>query len=193
MSATPTPDLLELSELPALGLSRRRLTGLLDEGAYERIGPGQYLRAGAADDTTAAWMAIASKRPEATLCLLTAASLHDLTDEIPSRSHIAIPRGRKPIAAHTAPIAWHSFDPHTFEIGRREYQLPGGRTIGLYSPERTIIDLFRLRHEWGSDLAVEALKRWLHTSGGSSSALLAQATRFPKAKPAIRHALEILL
>jgi len=193
MSTAPAPDLLELSELPTLGLSRRQLAGLLDEGAYERIGPGQYLRAGAADDTTAAWMAIASKRPEATLCLLTAASLHDLTDEIPSRSHIAVPRGRKTIAAYLAPISWHSFDPETFEIGRLEHQLPGGRTIGLYSPERTIIDLFRLRHEWGNDLAIEALKRWLRTSGGSPSALLTQATAFPKAKPALRHALEILL
>lgn len=193
MDATMMPDLLESGALSESGLSRRQLANLLEQGRYERIAPGQFLRSGVADDTTAAWMAIASKRPEATLCLLTAASIHDLTDEIPSRSHIAIPRGRKPITVRTASVSWHSFDPGTFEIGRSQHSLSAGRTIGLYSPERTIIDLFRLRHEWGNDLAVEALKRWLRAGSSSPSTLLTLATSFPKAKPAILNALEILL
>lgn len=193
MDAATLPDLLGTSTLADAGLSRRQMRALLAQGIYERIAPGQFLRAGAADDTTAAWLAIAAKRPEATLCLLTAASLHDLTDEIPSRSHIAIPRGRKPVAADVAPVLWHSFDAATFDIGRDTHPLPGGRSIGLYSPERTLIDLFRLRHAWGSDLAVDALKRWLRVPGSSPSGLLTQATAFPQAKPALRDALEILL
>ncbi|MFI5624106.1 hypothetical protein ACIA03_11640 [Nocardioides sp. NPDC051685] len=187
------PDLLGYQDLPGAGLTRRQLERMVEAGEYERIAPGRFLRVGATDDTTAAWMAIASKRPQATLSLLTALSIHDLTDEIPTRSEIAIPRGTKPVTVWTAPIAWHHFDTSTFDIGRTEYALPGGKTIGLYSPERTIIDLFRLRHDWGSDLAVGALKRWLRGPGNSPSKLLALATRFPKGKPALQNALEILL
>ena len=132
-------------------------------------------------------------RPQATLCLLTALSIHDLTDEIPARSNIATPRGAKPLTAWTAPIAWHHFDAATFDIGRAEHALPDGRAIGIYDPERTIIDLFRLRHEWGSDIAIDSLKRWLCVRKSSSSQLLVMADNFPKAKPALQNALEILL
>lgn len=41
---------------------------------------------------TAAWMVIRVRRPEATLCLLSALTLHDLTDDVPARSEIAISR-----------------------------------------------------------------------------------------------------
>lgn len=193
MDASLLPDLLGYKDLADAGLTRREFDRLIDTKEYERIAPGQFLRAGATDDTTAAWMAIAAKRPQATLCLLTALSIHDLTDEIPTRSNIAIPRGAKPLAAWSAPISWHHFDTATFDIGRTEYALPGGRTIGLYSAERTIIDLFRLSHEWGSDLAIDALKRWLRVKGNSPSRLLAIAKSFPKGRPALQNALEILL
>ncbi|WP_228373577.1 type IV toxin-antitoxin system AbiEi family antitoxin domain-containing protein [Demequina soli] len=185
--------MLRYESLADHGLTRHRLRALLGAGEYERIAPGLFLRAGEVDDTTAAWIAIAAKRPQATLCLLSALALHELTDEIPTRSHIAIPRGIQSIEAPTAPIAWHRFDAATFDIGRGEHQLPGDLSIGLYSAERTIIDLFRLRHDWGSDLAIEALKRWLRTRESSPSALLEMAASFPKAQPAIRTALEILL
>lgn len=187
------PDMLGYKDLADAGLTRRQFDRLIDAEEYERIAPGQFLRAGTTDDTTAARMAIAAKRPQATLCLLTALSIHDLTDEIPTRSNIAIPRGVKPLAAWTAPISWHHFDAASFDIGRTKYALPGEKTIGLYSAERTIIDLFRLSHDWGSDLAIEALKRWLRVKGNSPSQLLTIAKSFPKGRPALQNALEILL
>lgn len=187
------PDMLGYQDLADVGLTRRQLDRLIEAGVYERIAPGQFLRAGLTDDTTAAWMAIIAKRPQATLCLLSALSIHDLTDEIPYRSDIAIPRGTQALTIWTAPIAWHRFDAKTFKIGRTEHALPQGMMIGLYSAERTIIDLFRLRHQWGSDLAIGALKRWLRIRGNSPSSLLSMARDFPKARPALHNALEILL
>ena len=97
------------------------------------------------------------------------------------------------MTVYHAPIAWHRFDVDTFSIGRGQYALPGGMSIGLYSAERTLIDLFRLRHTWGSDLALDALKQWLRGSGNSPGSLLTMAESFPKARPAIHHALEVLL
>lgn len=193
MDAALLPDLLGYKDLADAGLTRRQFERLIETEEYERIAPGQFLRSGATDDTTAAWMAIVTKRPQATLCLLTALSIHDLTDEIPTRSNIAIPRSTKPLTAWSAPISWHHFDAATFDIGRTEHALPGGGAIGLYSAERTIIDLFRLSHEWGSDLAIDALKRWLRAKGNSPSQLLAMAKRIPKGRPALQNALEILL
>jgi hypothetical protein len=193
METVLLPDLLGYQNLAEVGLTRSQLMRLSEVGEYERIAPGQFLRTGATDDTTAAWMAIAAKRPQTTLCLLAALSIYDLTDEIPTRSNFAIPRGAKPLTIWTAPITWHHFDTATFDIGRTEYALSDKRTIGLYSAERAIIDLFRLRHDWGSDLAIDALKRWLRVRESSPSQLLAMAENFPKAKPALQNTLEILL
>ncbi|MFA5606889.1 MAG: type IV toxin-antitoxin system AbiEi family antitoxin domain-containing protein [Leucobacter sp.] len=187
------PDLLGYDDLATLGLTRYSLDRLIESGDFERIAPGLFLRSRLTDDTTAAWIAIAAKRADATLCLLSALSLHELTDEIPTRSDIAIPRGMQPVTVHHAPIAWHRFDADTFRIGRTDHALPDGSFIGLYSAERTLIDLFRLRHAWGSDLALGALKQWLHGRGNIPGSLLTMAEEFPKARPALQQALEILL
>lgn len=193
MDAAELPDLLSYDDLVRHGLTRHGLDRIVAAGIFERIAPGLFLRAGIADDTTAAWMAVTTKKSDATLCLLTALSLHELTDEIPARSDIAIPRGTHPVTVRHAPITWHRFSTDTFGIGRGDHLLPGGLSIGLYSAERTLIDLFRLRHAWGSDLALGALKQWMRRRGSSPGVLLEQAERFPKARPAIQQALEVLL
>ncbi len=193
LDGTALPDLLRYRDLDGWGLTRYRFDQMLAAGEYERIAPGMFLRAGAIDDTTAAWMALAAKKPEATICLLSAAALHELTDEIPRATDIAIPRGSQPATIRHAPITWHRFARGTFDIGRTEHRLPGGLAIGLYSPERTIIDLFRLRHDWGSDLAIGSLKRWLRGHGNSPGELLAIAQAFPTARPALQAALEVLV
>lgn len=193
METEKLPDLLQYQNLGAHGLTRYRFDQMIEDGEYERIAAGLFLRSMVTDDTTAAWTAIAIKKPDATICLLSALAIHELTDEIPTRSDIAIPRGSQSLKIPHAPIAWHRFDPHTFAIGRTAHALPGGQSIGLYSPERTIIDLFRLRHKWGSDLAIGALKRWLKERGNSPAALLDLAGDFSKARPALQNALEVLL
>lgn len=98
MDTATLPDLFGYDDLARQGLTRHRLDRLIEAGEFERISPGLFLRSGLADDTTAAWIAIAAKKPDATLCLLTALSLHELTDEIPAQSDIAIPRGTHPVS-----------------------------------------------------------------------------------------------
>lgn len=187
------PDLIRYADLPKICVSRHALEGAAQAGLYERIAPGVFSRAGIMDDTTAAWAAVAGKQHRATLCLVTAASLHDLTDEIPRQSHIAIPRGLHPVVVSHAPITWHRFGRTTFDIGREIYALPGGISIGLYCPERTVIDFFRARHEWGADYANDILKRWLSQRGHAPSMLLAMAKQFPDAYPSLLSTLEVIL
>jgi hypothetical protein len=90
-------------------------------------------------------------------------------------------------------VTWHSFAVATFDLGRDELNLREETTIGIYSPERCIIDAFRLRHLEGPETAIEALRRWLRRRGSQPATLLKMARAFPKAEPALRAALEILL
>jgi predicted transcriptional regulator of viral defense system len=187
------PDLITYQALAKTDLSRHHLEKLIAAGKYERLAPGVFVHSGVTDDTTAAWMGIASRKPTATVCLISAASIHDLTDEVPRATDIAIPRGTHPMKIDYPPIIWHSFASNTFNIGRETYKLPGDMTIGMYSAARTVIDLFKLRHDKGNDLAVEALKRWLRTRANKPSVLLDMATHFPNVRPTIQSTLEILL
>ncbi|WP_415853370.1 type IV toxin-antitoxin system AbiEi family antitoxin domain-containing protein [Sinomonas sp. G460-2] len=172
------------------GLSRSALYRAAREGRYERIARGIYLPA---DADAADWDFIeaATRRPDATVCLASALAHHDLTDSIPKALDIAIPRGSRTPAGSPS-IAWHQFDQATFEIGREEMTIPGtDLTIGIYSPERSIADAFRLRGETGYELARDALKEWLRR-GGKPANLIEIASRLPRAKGPVLRTLEAL-
>lgn len=182
------PDTFRYSE--ALDhISERQLRRLVQDGKVIVLSRGLYRKSDWLGDDDL--IEIAAKASQATLCLRSALARHDLIDDIPAEIDIAIPRGSWTPEV-TPPVRWRHFDPDTFEIGRGRLDIGGGRGIGIYSAERSIIDAFRMRHLEGGDLAVEALKRWLRR-GGQPSELLGIARSFPRALTAIRETLEILL
>jgi predicted transcriptional regulator of viral defense system len=183
-------DALTPSTADQAGLSRIGLYRGARAGRFDRIARGIYLRAEA---STADWdqLEAATRRPDATICLTSALAHHDLTDAIPAALDIAIPRGSR-TPASTGAIAWHHFDRATFEIGRKQTTIPGSiQTIGIYSPERSIADAFRLRGEVGYELARDALREWLR-HGGKAARLMDIASRLPRAKSPVLQALDIL-
>lgn len=171
-------------------LSRSALYRGARAGRWERIARGIYLPA---DASVVDWDQIeaATRRADATICLTSALAHHDLTDTIPAALDIAIPRGsRTPVS--TGAIAWHQFDRTTFDIGREQITIPGSeQTIGIYSPERSIADAFRLRNEVGYELARDALREWLRR-GGKPARLIEIASLLPRAKSPVLQALEML-
>lgn len=184
------PDAFSYGLARKRGLSDRRLRGLIADGALEHLGHGFYRKADA-PPADLDRIEIALRASEATLCLTTALSHHDLTDAIPSEIDVALPRSRRPPRVR-APARWHRFHEETFDLGRETIEIVEGLSIGIYSAERSLIDAFRLRHQEGDEIAVEALKRWLKRPGATPANLLAMAKRFPKAEPSLLHTLRIL-
>lgn len=195
MAATALPESLPAAFSYAAarrsGLSDRRLRSLRSAGLIQPLSRGLYLRRDAAP-ADLDLLEIVARAAEATLCLRSALAQHDLIDDIPSEIDVALPRGRRHPKT-SAPARWHTFDPETFHIGQNRLPLAGTLTIGLYSPERCLIDAFRLRHQEGPELAHQALKAWLRRREAQPAVLLRMAKAFPKAEPALRLALEILL
>ena len=173
------------------GISDRRLRELVAEGVIDRLGHGVYRKADA-QPADLDRVELALRAPEATLCLTSALSHHDLTDTIPSVINAALPRDQRPPSLN-APVRWHRFDARTFHLGRETVQVDQGIALGIYGAERSIVDVFRLRHQEGEELAVEALRRWLKTPGATPARLLAMARHFPKAEPSLLNTLRILV
>lgn len=170
-------------------ISERQLRRLINDGSIIGLARGLYRKSDWIGDEDL--IEITAKAPQATLCLRSALARHELIDDIPAEIDIAIPRGSW-TPETTAPVRWRHFDPDTFDLGRGQLDIDGGRSIGIYSAERSIIDAYRMRYLEGADLAHEALKRWLRR-GGQPSELLALARSFPRTQTALRETLEILL
>ena len=181
-----------LADARAAGFTKDQVYSMLERDQVERVGRGVYMRPKVLQPALTALAAATVLRDEATLCLTSALVRHDLSDAIPLTSDIALPRGtHRPVGL--SHVGWHSFDPVTFSIGRQFADAGGGVNVAIYSPERSIVDCFRLMHQEGSDVAYEALRRWLRRPGSTPAGLLKVAGDFPKALPGIRHALEVLL
>lgn len=193
MSAEPTdlPSAFTYANARDAGLSDRALATLVADGILERLGRGVYRKVTAplADHDL---IEVALRAPEATLCLVTALAQHDLTDAIPATLDVALPRSRRSPKVD-APVTWHRFQEDTFLLGRETMDVDDGVQIGVYSPERSIIDAFRLRHQIGEEVAIEALKRWLRRPGAVPAELLRLARSFPKAEPSLLRVLQVLL
>jgi hypothetical protein len=182
------PDTFRYSEALEY-ISERHLRRLFKDGKVIALSRGLYRKTEWLGDEDLVEIAI--KAPRATLCLRTALGRHDLIDDIPAEIDVAIPRGSWTPKV-SPPVRWRHFDADTFEIGRGRLDISEDRGIGIYSAERSIIDAFRMRHIEGGDLAIEALKSWLRRCGQPSE-LLHMARSFPRALPAIRRTMEILL
>lgn len=186
------PATFSYSDARAAGLSERRLYALRDSGAIEQLARGLYRRIDAVGDADPDLLEIAHRASQATLCLTTALARHGLTDTIPARIDVALPRGHRQPRTR-APVTWHAFAVDTFGIGREKLSLTEDIRIGLYGPERCIVDSFRLRHLEGPETATEALRRWLRRRGSQPATLLAMAGLFPRSEAALRSTLDILL
>jgi hypothetical protein len=172
-------------------VSDKRLYRLRDAGEIVALGGGLYRWADAppADDDL---VEIAERVAVATLCLETALARHGLIDAIPAAIDVAVPRGNARPSLR-APVRFHQFDRRTFDVGRDLLEVGARRPLGIYSAERSILDVVRLRHREGGDMAWEALRRWLARPGRSPAQLIELAQRLPRAEPALRRALEVLL
>src|ERR1700754_2861942 len=113
----PKPSSSTRQGLPAIftytaarnaGISAERLYAYRNQGLIEQIARGLY-RWADAPEVNQDFLEIACRAPRGTLCLLTALARHNLTDAIPDRIDIAIPRGTRSPALNPA-IAVHVFD-----------------------------------------------------------------------------------
>ncbi|MGL4742906.1 MAG: type IV toxin-antitoxin system AbiEi family antitoxin domain-containing protein [Dermatophilaceae bacterium] len=181
---------LRAQDASRLGMHRTTLHRRARTGSFERIARGIYRPAGAepADNDL---IEAAVKRPDAILCLASALAYHDLVDDIPDAADLAIPRGSR-IPATEGAVAWHSFARETFAVGRTGFPIPGtDLEIGIYTPERCIVDAFRLRGHHGYETGPDALREWLRR-GGKPAALIEIADQIPRAAGPLNHALEHL-
>ena len=123
------------------GIPPSRLSYYVKKKIIERVGRGVYRGVNATVDVDFQWedlVLTAKSVPSGVVCLISALSLYELTDEIPRACWIAIPH------ATTAPKRSLARFVRMRDVttGKTTMKL-GGESIAIFDRERTIIDAFR--------------------------------------------------
>ena len=150
---------------------------LRDSGELIELSRGVYRVADAPATAHLDLVAVCHRAPEGMICLNSAASFWDLSDEMPGAVHLAIARGRHRPRIAYPPTRVHVFAAATFSLGREMKDTDSEETIAISSKERTVVDLMRLRSRVGRDLALGALRRYLQGGDAMPGELLALARR----------------
>ncbi len=160
--------MVRLSEFKERGITAATLSRMSEKGLVLRLGRGLYQLADAELDTHHTLAEAAKLAPRGIICLTSALAYHGLTDTIPARIWMAIgAKDRKP-AATSIPLKFVRFGEKVLRSGIEEHVIEGVK-VRIYSPAKTVVDLFRYRQSEGRryqsspglNLAIEGLREAL--------------------------------
>ncbi|MGA5301126.1 type IV toxin-antitoxin system AbiEi family antitoxin domain-containing protein [Nucisporomicrobium flavum] len=171
------PSTFTTGQARAAGLHPRDLYAAREGGGLIELSRGVFRRADAPAAAHPDLLAVSLRAPRAVVCLLSAAAVHDLTDEIPMAVQIAVPRRTWPPKLDHPPVEVFVWDPATFELGLDSVEVAPGERARIYSPGRTAVDLMRMRNKLGESVAHIALRRYL----GRRDARIAELFAYAKA------------
>lgn len=150
-------------DLAAAGIPRAYLRRLCDRGLIEQIDRGLYRLTEAPVTELHTLAAVAKRVPHATVALLSALQLHGLTTEAPHAvwllidRHARMPRrGKQKLEVMRASGTARD---HGVELRSIE-----GVRVRVTSPAKTVADCFRYRRHVGLEVALAALREYLHPS-----------------------------
>jgi len=173
------------------GVQFRDLYRARDEAVLVELSRGVFRRADAPAPSYPELLAVAHRSPRAVICLLSAAAVHDLSDELPAAVQIAVPRRTWPPRITYPPVEVFSYDAATFDLGLDYLEAAPGEPVRVYSPARTVVDLMRLRARIGESVAHIALRRFVSSPGHQIGELMSLAAILDVAGP-MRSAVDVL-
>ena len=145
------------TELDRLGVHRMYLKRLVDRGLLVQRSRGIYEAAKPRISEHDSVIEVAVRVPRATLCLLTALRLHQLTTQNPLEVWIMIDRkARKPSMTYP-PIRVVRASGFALSRGVKAMRIDGVE-INVTTVAKTVADCFKYRSTVGVDVAIEALR-----------------------------------
>jgi len=99
--------------------------------------------------------------PNCVFTLKTAAQFHNLTSVIPATIDIALPSDmRNPVLPDYPPVVIYKSINKIYKIGMEEIPMRYN-CVKMYDRERTVCEFFRMRLQFGEDIALEILKNYM--------------------------------
>ena len=166
--------LIRTHEALALGIHRRTLYGLRDEGTLVLISHGLFQLADLDIPAQVDIVEVSKKVPKGVVCLISALSFHELTTQTPHYVWLAIDRKARKPKIDYPPVRVFFFSGDAFSRGIETHPIMG-HDVRVYNPAKTVIDCFRWQRAVGLDVAIEAAKEYLKREESSPAALMEYA------------------
>jgi predicted transcriptional regulator of viral defense system len=149
--------LVRPKDLEKAGLPTAVLYRLRDQGEVEQVGPGLFRHPDAMITEKHTYAETAKLAPGGVICLLSALAFHEIGTQMPHEVWLALRAHSKRPTVTAVPlrIVWFSGDAFTEGV---ETHTVEGVQVRVYSPAKTIADLFKFRNKVGVDVAVAALR-----------------------------------
>lgn len=138
------------------GIHSQVLTRLVRDGALVRVARGQYRLPEAPVTEHHALALAATAVPDGVVCLLSALAFHGIGTQVPSKVWIAVDRGRRRPRVAWPRLRVARFGGPALTAGVEIHDVEGV-SVPVYSPAKTVADLFKYRNKVGLDVALEAL------------------------------------
>ncbi|MBW2409511.1 MAG: type IV toxin-antitoxin system AbiEi family antitoxin domain-containing protein [Deltaproteobacteria bacterium] len=157
-----------------IGIHRRTLYGLWEEGSLIQLSRGLFQLADLNRPPGAHLAEISKKAPSAIICLKSALALHELSDQEPDAVWLAVERKtRKPVFEHP-PVKPFFFSGEMFYRGVQTLTVMN-QAVRVYNAPKTVIDCFRWHKKVGLDSAIQAARVYLARRDASPSELMRYA------------------
>jgi len=152
--------ILRSGQAQELGIDPKTISEMNGAGLLEKLGRGLYRLSDLPPLDYPDLVQVALRVPSAVICLISALSFHNLTNEIPHKVYIALPQSvRRPhIKYPPIDVVWLSED--SYESGI-EAHLLDGISVPIYGKAKTVTDCFKFRSKIGKDVALDALKEYV--------------------------------
>lgn len=151
--------ILSMSEAIKLGIHRRELYQLRDQGDLEVVSRGLYRLADMPDPSLPDFIPVSKKIPNGVICLISALAFHEITTQIPHFVYVALPsQTHKPVISYP-PMRFFWYNEKLLKTGVEEH-LIDGCPIRIFNVEKTLVDCVKFRNKIGMDVVLEALKMY---------------------------------
>ena len=144
-------------DLDAYDIPRRYLSRLYQQGLLIRSARGLYTAANAELSAQQTIVEVSKRIPKATVCLLSALSVHEMTTQSPYEVWVAIDYKARLPQVRDLPVRVVRFSGDALNSGV-EYRVIDGVKVPVYNTAKTVADCFKYRNKIGLDVAIEALK-----------------------------------
>lgn len=151
-----------MKDLKNQGFQNRKIKKLLEDGIIEKLKPGLY-RLSNEDSEYTSLMDVCTAIPKGVICLISAMNYYNFTTFNPWEVDIAVPMYHNPPSIEYPPVRVFHFRENTYKNGIEIIKTNEG-LLKIYSREKTVCDMFRLRKRLGEDLAIEGLRNYLEWS-----------------------------
>jgi len=161
-------------DLDKANIPRAYLRRLCDRGLLVQVDRGVYRHVDAPATELHSLAEVAVRIPHATVCLLSALQVHELTTELPHAVWVMIDRhARMPKVTHPK-LEVVRASGRALQHGRQSRRIEG-TVVQITSAAKTVADCFRYRQHVGLDVAMTALKDYLRKRRGGMDALVEAA------------------